>query len=123
MLGTVISRVSASRTAASFASSSASRSGSPTITAAVAAIRRTAPGIPLEVKCDTLDQVREALSAGVHLVLLDNFGLDDTVAAVELTRGTGCRLEASGGLTLERARAVAQTHSAPVLDLGFGVRD
>jgi nicotinate-nucleotide pyrophosphorylase (carboxylating) len=104
------------------------------ITAAVEAIRRTAPGIPLEVECDTLDQVREALAAGVHLVLLDNFGLDDTVAAVELARGTGCRLESSGGLTLERARAVAETgvdflavgaltHSAPVLDLGFDLRD
>jgi nicotinate-nucleotide pyrophosphorylase (carboxylating) len=103
------------------------------ITAAVEAIRRTAPGIPLEVECDTLDQVREALAAGVQLVLLDNFGLDDTVAAVSLARGTGCRLEASGGLTLERARAVAETgvdylavgaltHSAPVLDLGFDLR-
>ena len=104
------------------------------ITAAVEAIRRTAPGIPLEVECDTLDQVREALAAGVQLVLLDNFGLDDTVVAVELARGTGCRLEASGGLTLDRARAVAETgvdylavgaltHSAPVLDLGFDLRD
>jgi nicotinate-nucleotide pyrophosphorylase (carboxylating) len=104
------------------------------ITAAVEAIRTTAPGIPLEVECDTLDQVREALAAGVQLVLLDNFGLDDTVNAVSLARGTGCRLEASGGLTLERARAVAQTgvdflavgaltHSAPVLDLGFDLRD
>jgi nicotinate-nucleotide pyrophosphorylase (carboxylating) len=104
------------------------------ITAAVQAIRTAAPGIPLEVECDTLDQVREALAAGVHLVLLDNFGLDDTAAAVELARGTGCRLEASGGLTLDRARAVAATgvdylavgaltHSAPVLDLGFDLRD
>jgi nicotinate-nucleotide pyrophosphorylase (carboxylating) len=104
------------------------------ITAAVEAIRSSAPDIPLEVECDTLDQVREALAAGVHLVLLDNFGLDDTVAAVALARGTRCRLEASGGLTLERARAVAETgvdylavgaltHSAPVLDLGFDLRD
>jgi nicotinate-nucleotide pyrophosphorylase (carboxylating) len=104
------------------------------ITAAVEAIRGTAPGIPLEVECDTLDQVREALAAGVQLVLLDNFDLDTTAAAVSLARGTGCRLEASGGLTLERARAVAQTgvdylavgaltHSAPVLDLGFDLRD
>ncbi|TFV91337.1 carboxylating nicotinate-nucleotide diphosphorylase [Blastococcus sp. CT_GayMR16] len=103
------------------------------ITAAVQAVRTTAPAIPLEVECDTLEQVREALAAGVHLLLLDNFGIDDTVAAVELARGTGCRLEASGGLTLERARAVAATgvdylavgaltHSAPVLDLGFDLR-
>jgi nicotinate-nucleotide pyrophosphorylase (carboxylating) len=104
------------------------------ITAAVEAVRTQAPRISLEVECDTLDQVREALTAGVQLVLLDNFDLDDTVAAVALARGTGCRLEASGGLTLERARAVAETgvdylavgaltHSAPVLDLGFDLRD
>ena len=55
---------------------------------------RTRPAIPLEVECDTLDQVREALAAGVQLVLLDNFALDDTVAAVELARGT--RLPAGG---------------------------
>jgi nicotinate-nucleotide pyrophosphorylase (carboxylating) len=103
------------------------------ITAAVEAIRRTAPGIPLEVECDTLDQVREAVDAGVQLVLLDNFSLDDTRTAVELVRGTGARLEASGGLSLDRAREVAATgvdylavgaltHSAPVLDLGFDLR-
>jgi nicotinate-nucleotide pyrophosphorylase (carboxylating) len=66
-------------------------------------------------------------------VLLDNFDLADTVTAVALARGTGCRLEASGGLTLDRAREVAATgvdylavgaltHSAPVLDLGFDLR-
>jgi nicotinate-nucleotide pyrophosphorylase (carboxylating) len=104
------------------------------ITAAVEAVRTAAPGIPLEVECDTLDQVREALVVGVHLVLLDNFTLADTVAAVDLARGTGCRLEASGGLSLDRAREVAATgvhylavgaltHSAPVLDLGFDLRD
>ncbi len=100
---------------------------------AVDAVRTHAPGIPLEVECDTLDQVREALSAGVQLVLLDNFTTADTVTAVSLARGTGCRLEASGGLSLDRAREVAATgvdflavgaltHSAPVLDLGFDLR-
>jgi nicotinate-nucleotide pyrophosphorylase (carboxylating) len=104
------------------------------ITAAVRAVRTAAPGIPLEVECDTLDQVREALAEGVQLVLLDNFGLVDTVAAVDLARGTGVRLEASGGLSLDRAHDVAATgvdylavgaltHSAPVLDLGFDLRD
>jgi nicotinate-nucleotide pyrophosphorylase (carboxylating) len=103
------------------------------IAAAVERVRATAPEIPLEVECDTLDQVREAVAAGVPLVLLDNFSLDDTVAAVDLVRGTGVRLEASGGLTLEGARQVAATgvdylavgaltHSAPVLDLGFDLR-
>ncbi|MFD2093253.1 carboxylating nicotinate-nucleotide diphosphorylase [Blastococcus deserti] len=104
------------------------------ITAAVDAVRAHAPGVALEVECDTLDQVREALAAGVELVLLDNFSLDDTRAAVALARGSGARLEASGGLSLERAREVASTgvdflavgaltHSAPVLDLGLDLRD
>ena len=103
------------------------------LTAAVAAVRAAAPGIALEVECDTLDQVREALAARVELVLLDNFTLADTVIAVELAHGTGLRLEASGRLSLDRAGEVAATgvdylavgaltHSAPVLDLGFDLR-
>jgi nicotinate-nucleotide pyrophosphorylase (carboxylating) len=104
------------------------------ITAAVEAVRAAAPGVPLEVECDTLDQVQEAVEAGVELVLLDNFGLDETSAAVSLARPAGVRLEASGGLTLSRAYAVsatgvdylavgALTHSAPLLDLGFDLRE
>jgi nicotinate-nucleotide pyrophosphorylase (carboxylating) len=103
------------------------------IRAAVEAVRAHAPDVPLEVECDTLDQVREAVAAGVELVLLDNFSLADTRAAVDLVRGTGVRLEASGGLSLDRAHEVAGTgvdhlavgaltHSAPVLDLGFDLR-
>ena len=67
---------------------------------AVDAVRAHSPHVPLEVECDTLDQVREAIAAGVELVLLDNFGLDDTRAAVALAREAGIRLEASGGLDL-----------------------
>jgi nicotinate-nucleotide pyrophosphorylase (carboxylating) len=104
------------------------------ITAAVEAVRAHAPEIPLEVECDTLDQVREAIAAGVELVLLDNFSLEDTRTAVALARPAGVRLEASGGLDLARAYSVAETgvdflaagaltHSAPVLDLGFDLRD
>jgi nicotinate-nucleotide pyrophosphorylase (carboxylating) len=103
------------------------------ITAAVAAVRAHAPDLPLEVECDTLDQVREAIEAGVGLVLLDNFSLEDTRTAVALARPARVRLEASGGLSLERAAEVAATgvdylavgaltHSAPVLDLGFDFR-
>ena len=103
------------------------------IRAAVDAVRASAPEASLEVECDTLDQVREAIGAGVQLVLLDNFGLDETAAAVALTRATGVRLEASGGLTLAHAHEVAATgvdylavgaltHSAPALDLGFDLR-
>jgi nicotinate-nucleotide pyrophosphorylase (carboxylating) len=104
------------------------------IRAAVDAVRAHAPQIPLEVECDTVDQVREAIDAGVQLVLLDNFSLDDTRTAVEVARPAGVRLEASGGLSLDRAHEVAATgvdylavgaltHSAPVLDLGFDLRD
>jgi nicotinate-nucleotide pyrophosphorylase (carboxylating) len=98
---------------------------------AIKAVRAVAPGLPLEVECDDLDQVREALDAGAELILLDNMGLAALRAAVGLARGyPSVRLEASGGLRLEQARAVAETgvdfvavgaltHSSPALDLGL----
>jgi nicotinate-nucleotide pyrophosphorylase (carboxylating) len=101
------------------------------IAAAVAAVRAAAPGLPLEVECDSLAQVREALAAGVGLILLDNMSVGDLRAAVALAgENPEVRLEASGGLRLEMARAVAQagvdfiavgalTHSSPALDLGL----
>jgi nicotinate-nucleotide pyrophosphorylase (carboxylating) len=99
------------------------------VAAAFAAVRRQAPGLPLEVECDNLDQVAEALAAGADQILLDNFAVPDMAAAVALTGGRA-RLEASGGLTLATARAVAETgvdylavgaltHSAPALDIGL----
>jgi nicotinate-nucleotide pyrophosphorylase (carboxylating) len=103
------------------------------IAAAVRALRGAAPGLPLEVECDRLDQVREALAEGAGLILLDNMGLADLRAAVALARRyPAVRLEASGGLRLETARAVAETgvdfiavgaltHSSPALDLGLDV--
>jgi nicotinate-nucleotide pyrophosphorylase (carboxylating) len=104
------------------------------ITKAIEAVRAAAPGIPLEVECDTLDQVREALEAGARFILLDNMDVPALRAAVaEALRYGGVRLEASGGLRLENAREVAATgvdylavgaltHSAPVLDLGLDFR-
>jgi nicotinate-nucleotide pyrophosphorylase (carboxylating) len=101
------------------------------VAAAIRAVRAAAPGLPLEVECDDLDQVGDALAAGAGLILLDNMGLDDLRAAVALARGyPQVRLEASGGLRLDTARAVAQTgvhfiavgaltHSSPALDLGL----
>lgn len=99
------------------------------VAAAFAAVRRAAPGLRLEVECDTLDQVAEALAAGADEILLDNFTVSDITAAVALTGGRA-RLEASGGLKLGSARAVAETgvdylavgaltHSAPALDIGL----
>jgi nicotinate-nucleotide pyrophosphorylase (carboxylating) len=101
------------------------------VTKAIEAVRGAAPDIPLEVECDTLDQVREALDAGARFILLDNMGVPDTRSAVtEARRYKGVRLEASGGLRLAGAREVAATgvdylavgaltHSVRVLDLGL----
>jgi nicotinate-nucleotide pyrophosphorylase (carboxylating) len=99
------------------------------VTAAFAAVRARAAALPLEVECDTLAQVREALAAGADLILLDNFRVADMAAAAALAGGRAL-LEASGGLTLDDARAVAEsgvdylavgalTHSAPALDIGL----
>lgn len=101
------------------------------IAAAVRAVRMHAPATPLEVECDTLDQVREAVAAGVELLLLDNMTPEQMCQAVALARTTaGIRTEASGGLALDQASTVARTgvdflavgaltHSAAVLDLGL----
>jgi len=104
------------------------------VTEAFRLVRQTWPDLPVEVECDTVQQVREVLAAGgVDLVLLDNMTLEQTRESVALCRAAGTRTEASGGLTLASARAVGQagvdfiavgalTHSAPVLDLGLDLR-
>jgi nicotinate-nucleotide pyrophosphorylase (carboxylating) len=90
---------------------------------------RDATALPIEVECDTLVQVSEALDAGADGLLLDNMSLDDLRAAVSLAKGRA-RLEASGGITLENVRAVAETgvdeisigaltHSARSLDVSL----
>jgi nicotinate-nucleotide pyrophosphorylase (carboxylating) len=84
------------------------------------------------VEVDRLDQLEEALSAGAESVLLDNFSLEDLRAAVLLNDGRA-NLEASGGVTLDTVRAIAETgvdvisvgaltHSAPNFDLGLDER-
>jgi len=93
-------------------------------------VRGAWPGLPIEVEVDTVAQAREVVDAGADLVLLDNMTVDEMQAAVEYAKARGTRTEASGGLTLDRARAVAKTgvdylavgaltHSAPVLDVGL----
>jgi nicotinate-nucleotide pyrophosphorylase (carboxylating) len=103
------------------------------VAAAIAAVRAAAPGLPLEVECDTLAQVADALEAGAGLILLDNMDVAGLTAAVDLARGyPQTRLEASGGLRLETARLVAGTgvdfvavgaltHSSPALDIGLDI--
>jgi nicotinate-nucleotide pyrophosphorylase (carboxylating) len=89
----------------------------------------------IEVECDSVAQVREALDAGAHFLLLDNMPLGSLREAVAVARDYyGVRLEASGGLRLENAREVAQTgvdylavgaltHSSRALDLGLDYAD
>lgn len=103
------------------------------VAAAFDAVRTRFPGVPVEVECDTVEQVRSVVAAGADLVLLDNMSLDDLRAAAGFCREAGVLTEASGGLSLDVARAVAETgvdylavgaltHSAPVLDLGVDLR-
>lgn len=100
------------------------------VAAAVRAARERAPhSVRIEVEAETLDQVREALDAGADAILLDNMAPDQLRQAVALIGGRALT-EASGGITLETVRAVAEsgvdlisvgalTHSAPSLDLGL----
>ena len=103
------------------------------IVAAFDAVKRRYPDLPVEVEVDSLDQLREVLECGATLVLLDNFSIDMMREAVAITAGR-CELEASGGLTLDNARAVAETgmtylavgaltHSARNLDVAGDLRD
>lgn len=100
---------------------------------AIEAVRAAYPGLPVISEVTDLDQLRALLDVGAEWILLDN--MDDTTMA-EAVRINGGRavLEASGGLTLERARAVAETgvdyisvgaltHSVVVFDLGMDLVD
>lgn len=78
------------------------------IAAAVKAARALNAGVPVEVEVESLDELEQALAAGAERVLLDNFPLDALRDAVAVTTGRA-RLEASGGITLEGLRAVAET--------------
>lgn len=99
------------------------------VTAAYEEVRRAAPGLPVEVECDTPDQVAEAVATGARSILLDNFTVPQMRVAVAAAGGRAV-LEASGGLSLENAAQVAATgvdylavgaltHSAPALDIGL----
>lgn len=98
-------------------------------------IRARYPDVPVQVEVTTLDQLRELLEIGVDQVLLDNMDTDQMREAVAIRdrSGTPAKLEASGGLTLERAAEVAATgvdfiavgaltHSARVMDIAMDLR-
>ena len=79
------------------------------IAAAVARARAAVPILTrIEVECDRLDQVEEALAAGADVIMLDNMTLDAMREAVALVAGR-VPLEASGGVRFERLRAIAET--------------
>jgi nicotinate-nucleotide pyrophosphorylase (carboxylating) len=97
-------------------------------------VRAKYPDLPVEVECDSVDDVRAAVAAGADLVLLDNMSPALMAEAVAITRPAHTRTEASGGLTLDTAEAVAATgvdyisvgaltHSAKVLDIALDLRE
>jgi len=88
-------------------------------------------GVDVEVECESLEQVQEALTAGADWILLDNMAPLRLEEAIALAAGRA-RLEASGGITLDNVRAVAETgvdfisigaltHSARALDVSMEV--
>jgi nicotinate-nucleotide pyrophosphorylase (carboxylating) len=97
--------------------------------AARRALASAPEGVAVEVECATLEEVEAALEAGAARILLDNMTPEDLRRAVEVAGGRA-ELEASGGVTLENVRAIAETgvdyvsvgaltHSAPALDLSL----
>jgi len=98
----------------------------PALARALAAV---GPFTPVEIEVETLDQLGRAIDAGAHMVLLDNMTPEEMRQAVELANGR-VLLEASGDITLETARAIAETgvdflssgaltHSAKALNLSL----
>ena len=99
------------------------------ITAAVERVRAGGTRLEIEVEARSLDDLREALSLGVERVLLDNMTIETMREAVAINGGKA-KLEASGNITLQSVRAVAETgvdfisvgaltHSAPVFDVSL----
>ena len=96
-------------------------------------VRRALDGAPhtikVEIEVETIEQLEEVLDAGADLVLLDNMGVEQMAAAVKVAAGRAV-LEASGGITLDTVRAIAETgvdiisigaltHSARALNVGL----
>ena len=102
------------------------------ITNAFKLVKQKFPNKKVEIEVDTLEQLSEAILLKPDLILLDNMSVDQCIKAVSITNGK-VKLEASGGLTLENAKAYANTgidymavgaltHSAPILDIGLDFR-
>src|SRR5699024_4729210 len=100
------------------------------LAAAFRAVREQFPNLPVEVECDTLEQVAEAVDVGAELILLDNMSPDTAKAAAEICRPAGLHTEPSDGITLDSLAAHrdtradyiavgALTHPSPLLHLAF----
>jgi nicotinate-nucleotide pyrophosphorylase (carboxylating) len=96
------------------------------------AVRRQFPEVPVQVEVTSLEQLTDLLAAGADQILLDNMDTSTMREAVEINAGRA-KLEASGGLSIDRAREVAATgvdylavgaltHSATVLDIAMDLR-
>ncbi len=96
---------------------------------AISRARAVAPGLRVEVECENLTQVSEALRAGADIIMLDNMGLHEMKEAVQMISGRAV-VEASGGVNLQTVRGIAETgvdwisvgaltHSPPSLDLAL----
>ena len=96
------------------------------------ALEKAPHTIKVEVEVETVEEAREAVEAGAHIVLLDNMGLDDMQTSVSIARGRALT-EASGGITLKNVRAVAETgvdlisvgaltHSVVALDISLDLQ-
>ncbi len=104
------------------------------VTEAVKAIKRNAPHtLRVEIEASTLDEVEEAVVAGVDAILLDNMSIETILQAVKRVRKTA-QLEVSGGVRLENVREIAETgvdaisvgmltHSAPGVDISMLLKD
>lgn len=102
------------------------------VAAAFSKVRAKYPTSEIEIEVDTLEQLKEVLPLNPNLVLLDNMSPAQCSEAVAIVAGS-TKLEASGGIVLENAKAYAETgvnylaigaltHSAPVFDIGLDLR-
>ena len=106
------------------------------VSAAFEAVHQTYPAVDIQVEVTTTTEALEAVTAGARFLLCDNMSVELIATTVEAVRATGeqVEIEATGGLTLEVARAYAQTgvdflsvggltHSSPILDIALDLVD
>jgi nicotinate-nucleotide pyrophosphorylase (carboxylating) len=97
----------------------------------MARMRQAQIDMPIEIEVQSLEQLEEALAAGATRILADNLSIDELREVVRRTRGRA-QVEVSGGVTLERLDAIADTgaefvsvgaltHSAPAVDISFEI--